>query len=64
MAISVARAAAAALRSCGAMIGVLRLPNVPMSNGTRAVSAITSSIEATGTLSSSATDCTNIVRVF
>ena len=29
--ISASRAAAAALRSCGAMVGVVRLPNVPMS---------------------------------
>jgi len=31
--------AAAALRSCGAMVGVLRLPKVPASNGVRSVIA-------------------------
>ena len=35
------RAAAATFRSCGAMVGVVRLPNVPMSKGVRAVSPIT-----------------------
>ena len=45
-------AAAAALRSCGAMVGVVRLPNVPRSKGVRSVSPITSRIIAMGTRSS------------
>ena len=42
------RAAAATRRSCRFMVGVVRLPNVPMSNGVSSVSPMTSSIVARG----------------
>ncbi len=42
--ISVSRAAAATLRSCRFIVGVVRLPNVPISNGVSCVSPITISI--------------------
>ena len=46
------------------MVGVVRLPKVPMSNGVRSVSAITMWIEATGQCSSSATAWVSEVRMF
>ena len=45
---SSSRAAAAARRSCGDMSGVVRLPNVPMSNGVNCVSAMTIWIDSIG----------------
>ena len=62
--ISVSRAAAATCFSCGAMVGVVRLPNVPMSKGVRSVSAITSLTDAMGVRNSSATACASEVRMF
>ena len=64
MSSSAARAAAAARRSCGAIVGVERLPKVPLSNGVRPVSAITRVIFSTGQRSSSATTCVSEVRMF
>ena len=61
---SISRAAAAALRICGHMRGVVWLPNVPMSKGVSAVSPMTIRIEATGACSSSATACVSEVRAF
>src|ERR1051326_3008158 len=61
---SSSRAAAAARRSCGDMYGVERLPKVPISNGVTAVSPMTIRTLASGTRSSSATDCARVVRVF
>jgi hypothetical protein len=62
--VSSSRAAAATLRSCAAMMGVVRLPKVPMSNGVTAVSAMTIVIDPMGTRSSSATTCESDVRMF
>jgi hypothetical protein len=61
---SSSRAAAATRRSCGAIRGVVPLPKVPASNGTRSVSAITSRTASTGERSSSATTWLSDVRMF
>ena len=61
---SKSRAATAMLRSCGAMVGVVRLPKVPMSHGTRSVSPMIMVMESKGTRSSSATACASEVRMF
>src|SRR5260370_24791355 len=53
--IKVSRAAAPTFFNCGAIVGVVLLPNVPMSKGVRSVSPITRFIEAMGACSSSAT---------
>ena len=57
------RAAAAALRSCGAIVGVVRLPKVPRSKGTRAVSPMTMRTDSGGRWSSSATAWASDVRM-
>ncbi len=62
--ISISRAAAAALRICGHMCGVVWLPTVPISKGVSAVSPITMRMEATGARSSSATAWVSEVRAF
>ena len=59
-----ARAAAATFRSWRFIVGVVRLPNVPMSNGVFAVSAMTTVMVATGVFSSSATAWVSDVRMF
>ncbi len=64
IAMSISRAAAAARRSWGAIVGVVRLPNVPMSIRTRLVSPITIRIELIGTCNSSATAWVKDVRAF
>ena len=61
---SASRAAAATLRSWAAMIGVVRLPKVPMSKGVRSVSPMTRRIPPSGARSSSATTCVSSVRMF
>ena len=58
------RAAAAAVCRRGAICGVVMLPKVPMSKGTRSVSAITILMEETGARSSSATAWVKEVRMF
>jgi hypothetical protein len=62
--INISRAEAAARASCGAIRGVDSDPNVPWSNGTRSVSAITSDTRSSGTRSSSAIACASDVRMF
>ena len=61
---SCSRAVAAAARSCGPIVGVVRLPNVPASQGVRSVSPITMRTDSSGTRSSSATCCASDVRMF
>ncbi len=46
------------------MLGVVWLPNVPMSKGVRAVSAMIRVTDSIGTRSSSATACESDVRTF
>ncbi len=58
------RAAAATRRNCGVIVGVVRLPNVPASNGVSAVSAVTIRTLSNGTRSSSAMVCAKAVRMF
>ncbi len=55
-------AAAHALRTCGTVEGVVRLPDVPPSFGTSEVSAITRRIFPIGTRSSSAAAIVSCVR--
>ena len=62
--INISRAAAAVRRRRGDISGVVRLPNVPMSNGVNCVSAITSRIDSGAEWSSSATTCESDVRMF
>ncbi len=56
------RAVAAARRTAGTVEGVVRLPAVLPSSGTRAVSAITRRIRSTATRSSSAAACVSCAR--
>jgi hypothetical protein len=62
--INISRAVAAARASTGAIRGVESDPNVPWSNGTRSVSAMTSDTLASGTRSSSAIACASDVLMF
>jgi hypothetical protein len=62
--ISVSRAAAATLRNCKFISGVVRLPNVPRSYGVSVVSPITIRIALAGTRNSSATVWLRDVRMF
>src|SRR6266851_4056910 len=62
--ISKSRAAAATRRNCGVIVGVVRLPKVPGSNGVSAVSAVTIRTLSKGTRNSSAIVCARDVRIF
>ena len=62
--ISRLRAASATRRNCGVIVGVVRLPNVPASNGVKVVSASTRRTLSNGTRNSSAMVCEMEVRMF